>query len=515
MFGTIAIALMVTGKGWTENYGVDVVAEAKQWQRNGSARPVRGKDGLILFPFGQYQPVLTCAPLFACEIALEPGESIKNVVSGDTIRWIVAKAESGEGQQLVKHVFVKPTETGISTNLSITTNRRVYVLTLKSTKGNDYVSRVGFYYPEAMVQNWSESERKTRDQAPVATFPGLAPDQLKFNYRFRGDKSLPWYPVQAFSDASHVYIQMSEKMKASEAPALILLDGNTTQLVNYRVSKGYFIVDKIFDQAALIVGVGSDQKRVDVIRDQGFFERLWTNRTSGVVKMNHSEPWRESFVGFAVASEHRSDNFLANIELEGLTPGKNAGKDDAVWAGRVEARIPLGEVFDLAPAGAGSTDPVFGASMAGSLGGWIRSPDVDFGLSFERSLYESSRFGGFSLQNSAVAKVLVKANPLTLTGEYRMIFNKNRFGSDVALKASYENEDFRLSLKSTFGCYGKSVLCSGIKQSRMTHALGFGVKLVDSWSIVGSIAYTDGSLVFKNTPKYNGIFAELGAEIKY
>jgi type IV secretory pathway VirB9-like protein len=45
--------------------------------------------------------------------------------------------------------------------------------------------------------------------------------------------------------------------------------------VNYRVRGNYYIVDKLFQQAALIVGVGSDQQKVEITKKgRGLFSWL-------------------------------------------------------------------------------------------------------------------------------------------------------------------------------------------------------------------------------------------------
>jgi type IV secretion system protein VirB9 len=56
-------------------------------------------------------------------------------------------------------------------------------------------------------------------------------------------------------------------MRATEAPALfVMADGGDQALVNYRVRGRYFVVDKLFSRAALVLGVGGHQKRVTVTR---------------------------------------------------------------------------------------------------------------------------------------------------------------------------------------------------------------------------------------------------------
>jgi P-type conjugative transfer protein TrbG len=254
----------------TDPLKADALTESRRWQRGQAISPVTGQDGLILFPYGQSQPTLTCSPLHACDIELQAGEEINNVIFGDTVRWISAPAITGAADNKTPHVIVKPTEANLETNLIITTTKRTYLLTLKSAN-NNYTSRVGFFYPNELVQSWNDSSHpQAQDSSKITDMPMVSTDQLSFDYDVDGDKDLPWYPVRVFRDQSHVYIQMPQSMHSHEAPALVLIDNaGKSALVNYRVRGSYYIVDKLFDRAALIVGVGGDQQKVEIVRKTG------------------------------------------------------------------------------------------------------------------------------------------------------------------------------------------------------------------------------------------------------
>src|SRR5690606_23931614 len=84
--------------------------------------------GLVEARFGEAVPVLGCAALRACRVEMEPGERLLSPPAlGDTERWLTAEISSGPGG-LVPVVVVKPTACGISTNLVIATDRRIYDL---------------------------------------------------------------------------------------------------------------------------------------------------------------------------------------------------------------------------------------------------------------------------------------------------------------------------------------------------------------------------------------------------
>ena len=240
---------------------------ARAWLKTGEISPLQGKDGLVRFPYGEYQPTLICAPLRACDVELESGETILNVALGDTVRWLTAPAQAGD----TPHVIVKPTETGLTTNLIITTDRRAYHLTLASRK-TDYMPRVGFYYPRELVQHWNnaahvqEQKRRSKEESTISDLPSITPDKLRFDYRIDADRGA-LKPARVFDDGTRVYIQMPKEMRSAEAPALVLLDGDgKSVLVNYRVKDRYYIVDRLFDRAALLVGTGRKQRKVMIER---------------------------------------------------------------------------------------------------------------------------------------------------------------------------------------------------------------------------------------------------------
>ncbi len=60
--------------------------------------------------------------------------------------------------------------------------------------------------------------------------------------------------MRVFDDGSKTFIQFPPGLKSSEAPALFVSSDGNTQLVNYRVKGDYYIVDRLFDEARLIVG---------------------------------------------------------------------------------------------------------------------------------------------------------------------------------------------------------------------------------------------------------------------
>ncbi|MDP2117280.1 MAG: TrbG/VirB9 family P-type conjugative transfer protein, partial [Brevundimonas sp.] len=104
---------------------------------NASARAPSREDafvgGVQVFTWspGRVFEVWT-APLRVTTLTLAPGETLVAKAAGDTVRWQIGEAVSGEGAGQRTHVLLKPLERGLETNLVLTTNRRVYLIDLKS-----------------------------------------------------------------------------------------------------------------------------------------------------------------------------------------------------------------------------------------------------------------------------------------------------------------------------------------------------------------------------------------------
>ena len=60
---------------------------------------------------------------------------------------------------------------------------------------------------------------------------------------------------------------MAKNLKFYEAPALMLLDSkNKEEVVNYRVKQDMYIVDRLFNKAILLSGVGKNQQKIIITK---------------------------------------------------------------------------------------------------------------------------------------------------------------------------------------------------------------------------------------------------------
>ncbi|MBZ9988852.1 P-type conjugative transfer protein TrbG [Mesorhizobium sp. BH1-1-5] len=262
--------------GWAPTRGgaIALTPAARVENANAAARVEPRREGyynaIQIYPWSEgalYQ--VYAAPGQITDIALEPGESLTGdgpIAAGDTARWIIGDTESGSGTSRRVHVLVKPSRADITTNLIIATDRRSYMLELRSG-AKPYMPAVAWSYPAP----------KAGILQTAATTP-IIPDFRARNYRYglTGD-SPPWKPVSAFDDGRRVYIAFPRGIVQGEMPPIFVIgpDGEA-EITNSRVYQNVLIVDRLFGAAELRLGAGKRQQTVRIVRiDGGRTDGLW------------------------------------------------------------------------------------------------------------------------------------------------------------------------------------------------------------------------------------------------
>ena len=75
-------------------------------------------------------------------------------------------------------------------------------------------------------------------------------------------------PVHVMDDGVKTYIQMPQEAIPRELPVLVVKTAAGSEMVNYRVKDNIYVVDRLFDRAALLLGVGKHQTKVEIVREQ-------------------------------------------------------------------------------------------------------------------------------------------------------------------------------------------------------------------------------------------------------
>ena len=248
----------------------------REYQRTGRAGVLR-QSTVMVVPFGHSQPVLACAPLRASVVELQPGEVVLGVVAGDTERFAVEQTVTGPAGR-TPLVVVKPLAYDVTTNLVVSTDRRVYHVTLDSAPrpsragqersgtrpGEEvnpqprYARHIRFYYPDdgsAGVQTSAATRLPATTAAPLPDAPASL-DDLHFGYQVTGDPALVAAVERVFDDGVHAYVKLSrEAVRGGEVPVLYAIGpGGDREVLNYAYRGGYYVTDRAVREAELVLG---------------------------------------------------------------------------------------------------------------------------------------------------------------------------------------------------------------------------------------------------------------------
>jgi len=167
---------------------------------------------------------LQVAPGYQLTVELAPDEQIENVALGDSAAWQVTANRRGD------RLFIKPLQQGVTTNMTVITNARVYAVDLVPLFGAtpDMAYTVRFRYPEA-----------GEDAADESAAEGEATVQGR--YRLSGARRLR--PSRIGDDGRQTFIEWPEDRPL---PAVygIGRDGQET-LVNGMMRDGVYVIDSV------------------------------------------------------------------------------------------------------------------------------------------------------------------------------------------------------------------------------------------------------------------------------
>ena len=239
---------------------------SRDWSRK-NVDPVLSGGGKVVYVHGASLPTIIGTPMQVCDVELEQGEMVNEIVVGDSARWMVDSGTAGSGPGATVHLFIKPVDSGLESSAVVTTDRRVYHLRLVSQRSG-HTPYVGFLYSDALRRQGAarQAQQAKEREWDSTTVDGKQADlsTLNFNYEVKGKAS--WKPERVYDDGQQTFIRLPEKTRSGEMPVLLVRKGKQDVLVNYRVKDSAMIVDGLFERIALIIGVGGDQEKVEVIR---------------------------------------------------------------------------------------------------------------------------------------------------------------------------------------------------------------------------------------------------------
>jgi hypothetical protein len=209
-----------------------------------------------VIPYGKDTPILTCSPLGACIVALQPSEQIINRFLPDTTGWDVKEGQAGPGGS-VPVLAVKPKDCGITSNLIVTTDKRIYAFLLSSpvcepagltTPAAILFDRIAFEYPEEFAVTWNDTA-PLPTAAPVRT-QATSVAHLNFEY------------------VSRTYVVLRSEDLNKPAPAFFVRsEGGSLEVVNFTEPTAggrVYTIDRVVPE--LVLATGNEAADQTVIR---------------------------------------------------------------------------------------------------------------------------------------------------------------------------------------------------------------------------------------------------------
>jgi P-type conjugative transfer protein TrbG len=244
--------------------GRDAIAAANRTARAASSSDafIGGVQVFAWSPGRVYE--VWAAPLRVTTLTLAAGETILSKAAGDTVRWQIGEATSGAGPSARTHIVLKPLERGLETNLILTTNRRVYLIDLRSGSADAFNTAVAWDAGPADAAPSPEMSTAVLTDSRVPDPVVLPAGPLDGRYRIEPQgRRARWTPTSVFNDGQRTFITFDPDLQVDEAPALFVIapDGEA-QMVNYRQVGGLFVVDRVFARAELRLG----DRRPQIVR---------------------------------------------------------------------------------------------------------------------------------------------------------------------------------------------------------------------------------------------------------
>ncbi|TCO06991.1 TrbG/VirB9 family P-type conjugative transfer protein, partial [Camelimonas lactis] len=151
-----------------------------------------------------------------------------------------------------------PSRPDITTNLVISTDRRTYLIELRSGE-KPYMPSVSWSYPQVPGLRISVPD--------TLAIPAVA--ARNYRYGLTGDTP-PWRPVSVYDDGHKVYVEFPRGIVQGEFPPLFVIGPEgEAQIANTRVYRNILIVDRLFGAAELRLGSGKHQQTIRIVRTSG------------------------------------------------------------------------------------------------------------------------------------------------------------------------------------------------------------------------------------------------------
>ena len=178
---------------------------------------------------------LMVSPGYQLTVSFAPTEHIQNIAVGASDIWLVSATARGD------HLFIKPVQGGISSNMTVITDVRSYMFEL--LPGSDD----GRNAPFALQFRYEEDLPDPVERVDTLDYAALT------NWKLGGDRAVR--PVEVGDDGARVYIRWAENQLQ---PAVFAIDDTGEEVLADGYVRGdAYVIDRLFDK--LVFRIGRDR----------------------------------------------------------------------------------------------------------------------------------------------------------------------------------------------------------------------------------------------------------------
>lgn len=185
----------------------------------------------------------------ATQIIFSNNEYVLDTEGGDTMGWMVTTPDN---ETLQNMVFLKPTQLGSNSNITVVTNKHSYYFHVKSASSlkdqDDTTYAIKFVYPEEQRARLNAQLAKRKQKRASILNYKRNPGEYNWDYQFNGSKQI--MPLHVFDDGTFTFFELRSNQAV---PAVFAVDDRTGKetVVNTRVQGEYLVVQRLAPQFTL------------------------------------------------------------------------------------------------------------------------------------------------------------------------------------------------------------------------------------------------------------------------
>jgi type IV secretion system protein VirB9 len=178
---------------------------------------------------------------YQIDLQFADGEEFVGMGAGDTGA-VDAAAERN-------HLFIKPKQEKVGTNLTILTSRRHYhfdyTVMRRPAEAEDVIYSLRFTYPQDEADRAMANRQRVRAEERLRVATSERPKNLA--YWYCGSAAIR--PVSAFDDGVHTYLKFGAQ---SELPAVFVRnDDKSESLLNFNVDRDEIVIHRVAKQLVI------------------------------------------------------------------------------------------------------------------------------------------------------------------------------------------------------------------------------------------------------------------------